>query len=148
MSFEIQFRTPSDDEITRQECSGIIVLNDFREIFVSSLTYWNLLDYQEHWNKSLERALQREDSCLITSVYDPSMANFIVWWLLYSREDEIVIQNHLLFMDSLSKPFTPQNPYSFIPRYEMENDEGEQISEWKIRVDDIAAFFAQEKSKL
>jgi hypothetical protein len=54
----------------------------------------------------------------------------------------------LLFLNTLLESFTPDNPYSFIPEYESENEDGDKISEWIVPVKDIEAFLAKdEKSK-
>lgn len=88
----------------------------------------------------MEKTLRREDTCLITSLYDPQKANFIVWWLLYNRKDEVIIRNHLLFLNTLSQSFTPDNPYPFIPQYEDESEEGDKISEWIVPIKDVEMF--------
>jgi hypothetical protein len=54
----------------------------------------------------------------------------------------------LLFLNTLSQSFTPDNPYSIIPKYESENEDGDKISEWIVPMKDIEAFLAEdEKSK-
>jgi hypothetical protein len=148
MSFSIKLQNPTDNTNEHKECFGVITIDDFQETLVVPLEYWSKNDYQQHWKKSLERALRKEDSCLITSMYDPQKANFIVWWLLYIRENKVIVQNHLLFLNTLSESFTPDNPYRFIPKYESENEDGDKISEWIVPIEDIEAFLAEdEKSK-
>ena len=146
MSFSIKLQNSKENK--SKECFGTIAIDDFQETFVIPLDYWGIGDYKQHWKKSLERTLRREDSCLITSSYDPQKANFIVWWLLYNHKDELIIRNHLLFLNTLLQSFTPDNPYSFIPKYESENEDGDKISEWIVPMKDIEMFLAEdEKSK-
>jgi hypothetical protein len=79
-------------------------------------------------------------SCLITSMFDPLTANFIFWWTLYLDGNIVHIQNQILFLDELDKPFSKLNPYEFIRERKTVSDEGDKISEWDISVDDIKVY--------
>jgi hypothetical protein len=147
MGFSIKLQTPTEDECGYKECRGVIAMGDFQETFIAPLEYWSVEDYQRHWKVALERALKHKDSCLITSLYDPQTANFIWWWILYNHNDKVIIQNQGLLLDTLSRPFTPDAPYSFIPRYESESEEGEKYSEWVVPIRDIEVFLAEYENR-
>jgi len=127
-----------------REANGVIVIGEFEETFTVPLEYWNAEDYRRHWKASLLKLLQKEDSCLITSMHDPEKANFILLWLLYSREEQVILRNQLLFMKTLSRPFTPDDPYPFIPKYESKNEVGHEISEWILPLSDFEEFLGRE----
>ena len=143
MIFSIKFRPVDNDVNNNGERPGIIILADFQETFVASLIYWEVKDYENHWRTALERLVRGDDSCLITSLTDPKTANFLDWWPIYRNQEVAVFQNHLLFLDTLPRVFTPDNPYQFIPEHRTKTDEGGEISEWTVPVKDIEEFLAQ-----
>jgi hypothetical protein len=120
---------------------GDIQIGEFHETFMASLSYWTKLDYLIQWKVALTRICNGNDkSCLITSMFDPSIANFIFWWTLYLDENTVHIQNQILFLNLLDKPFLELNPYEFIRTRETVTDEGDKISEWDVDVDDIKVY--------
>jgi hypothetical protein len=57
---------------------GDIHLGEFHETFMASLSYWTKSDYFKQWKIALIKICNGNDkSCLITSMFDPSIANFI-----------------------------------------------------------------------
>jgi hypothetical protein len=80
---------------------------------------------------------------LITTLYDPANANFIFWWPMYRRGEDILVQNQMLLLMEIEELLDPDNPYSFISEYESSNEDGEKISEWKISVEDISRFLEE-----
>jgi hypothetical protein len=73
-------------------------------------------------------------------MYNPQYANFIFWWILY-KEDKIVhIQNHVLFLETISEGFKIENIHSYIPEREIYTEDGEAISEWSIDIKEIKDF--------
>ena len=120
---------------------GEIVIGDFKEKFEASLSYWDEENYRKQWEEGLERILcGNKKSCLITTMYDPNIANFIFWWPLYRMDELIIIQNHLLFVKKLKPPFDPKFPYEHIRDRVSINEEGRKISEWQIPLTDISQF--------
>jgi hypothetical protein len=117
---------------------GEIQIGKFHETFVASLSYWNKLDYLMQWEVALTRIYSGNDkSCLITSMFDPSIANFIFLWVLYLDGSIVHVQNQILFLEELDKPFLEKNPYEFIRDRKTVSDEGDKISEWDVDVNDI-----------
>ncbi len=117
-------------------CYGYIQIGDFHENFEMNTSFWNPKEYVNHWGKAISRLLCNEEkSCLITSLSNPQHANFIFWWPMYRHEDKVFIQNGVLFLDELSEPFIPSNPYNNIPSRETISEDGEPISEWEINID-------------
>ncbi|WP_193368588.1 hypothetical protein [Pelagibius marinus] len=122
---------------------GSIKLGNFQEDFHASLSHWDQERYRSQWKEALERLVKGEDkSALVTSMYDPDKANFITWWPLYRDGDCVLVQNQLLFLAELAKPFSEAQPYKSVPRRETTTEDGEAISEWTIDLSDIEEFLA------
>lgn len=121
---------------------GELKLMDFTEVFQAPISYWKKDDYERQWQEGLRRILQGHDkSCLVTSMYNPLMANFIVWWPMYLHEGKVYIQNHLLFMSELKQPFEEPKLYEYIHTRETYSIDGDKVSEWSLDMRDIAIFF-------
>jgi hypothetical protein len=117
---------------------GLIIIGDFEERFEASLSYWSVKDYQRHWWQALERIKAGEiKSSLITNMYDPQTANFILWWPLYRDGQDVFVQNHVVPMDEINGTFDPVNPYVHVRDRETVNEDGKRISEWKTTVAEI-----------
>ncbi len=117
---------------------GSLELNNSIENFQSSLSYWQREDYIFQWKEALDRILRGENkSAIVTTMYNPEKANFLFWWVIYLIKDEVYIQNHVLFLNELKEKFNENNIYKFVPSREVQNDEGEVISEWRLELSDI-----------
>jgi hypothetical protein len=131
------------DEYDREERAsyGIISIEDYSERFLASLQYWTLQEYEQHWQRAIVHILTgAEKSCLITSMLDPKIANYIFWWPIYRNGDIIYIQNHLLLMDQIKTAFDEKNPYMCIPDRAVLSEEGQKISEWKTNISSLEEF--------
>lgn len=119
---------------------GEIELGEYRETFVALIGFWSPHDYQTHWKASLDRVLLRQWSCLITSLHDPTATEVLHWWLLYPQGSVVAVQNRLLLLNDLPRPFDPTHPYSFVPERQVKNSDGYEISEWQVGLSDIRQF--------
>jgi hypothetical protein len=143
--FAIDFAPDAAEEILFGELSrtGFIQLNAYRERFVAPLVYWTVADYRQQWGDGIRRILDGQPrSCLITSMRDPRSANFIQWWPLYRVDDSIYVQNQLLFFAALQGPFVPTDPYPHVSERRTRSEDGEPISEWRVRAADIEQFLS------
>ena len=142
MPFRIRFlpaTEPGAMSVTTDRL-GDILLGEECEEFVSQIGYWRPQDYEKQWREGLMRAaIARLQSCLITSIHDPAVADVATWWLLYPKGDTIQVQNALLRLDLHRAEFSIANPYSCIPSHRSVTDDGYSISEWSIGIDDIRA---------
>lgn len=121
---------------------GQIRIGDFAELFEASLLYWSVEDYKKQWRQGLSRLLfEQKQSCLITSMYDPAVASFIIRWIFYPAGDTVYIQNHLLFLDQLDTAFSLEKLYDYIDPRETINEDGNRISEWSIATEAIRGFY-------
>ncbi len=117
---------------------GSLVLGDFSEQFDSDLSYWSVADYRRHWREALQRALDDQISALITSVSDPTSANFIFWWPLYPGGDVVRVQNHVLFL-SEHPDFALARWYDVVPPRAEVNEDGDRVSEWSVSKESVKA---------
>jgi CdiI N-terminal domain len=124
---------------------GVIQIGSFQERFIASLMYWGADDYKRHWKQAIERVLHSSDvSCLITSMVDPATATFIFWWPMYRVNENVFIQHQILFFDQLQSPFDERTPFSFVSKRQTINEDGERISEWSVRINELEEFLTKE----
>jgi CdiI N-terminal domain len=143
MKFSIDFTNNEFLEDNQKFLVGKIKIGEFQEEFTSSLSYWNKTDYLEQWKSALIKTYTGSPkSCLVTSMFDPLTANFIFLWTLYLDKSVVHIQNQILFLDELDKPFLELNPYESIRDREIISDAGDKISEWDVNVNEIKEYLA------
>jgi hypothetical protein len=142
MAFSIQI---TDTRIDRDACGelavyGAIQIGSFREELFISLEVWAQADYRRQWEAGLRRILSADRSCLITSMRDLAVSDFIDRWVLYRLGDEVVFQNQLLVTTEAPRGITESTIYDLVPPRETHTDDGQQISEWKVPLHDIYEF--------
>ena len=124
--------------------SGLITIGSYMERFVAPIGYWGVSQYRRHWQEAVTRIIEGSaESILITSMYDPAVANFIFWWPMYRLDDTVYFQNHILFLDELERPFDPIDPFRFVPEHTTINIDGEKISEWSASITDLESFLSK-----
>lgn len=144
MAFSIKFANDGElvDNYDQRTLEGSIVVDTFEERFFAPVSYWNADDYRLHWKKSLQRILTGADvSCLITSMYDPNTANFIVWWPIYLMCDVVIFQNQLLFLEPLQGSFDANDPFRFVRPRQVTSQLGKKISEWTTSLECVRHFY-------
>jgi hypothetical protein len=145
MAFSIRFIEKGNSYLAVGEglMVGQIEIGSFKEFFESSMSYWNKEQYIDQWKNGLIRIIGGDnESCLITSIYDPSHSIFSFWWTLFRLENTVIFQNQLLFLKDFKGKFDPSNPYQHIKKREIADDEGQQISEWEISKTEIELFLS------
>jgi hypothetical protein len=123
---------------------GEIKIGNMLETFDMAMGYWTASEYKSQWIDGLKRVALGKDSALITSLTDPTSANYIVWWTLYARGSEVLVHNQLLILDHLTQAFKVDHPYAHVPSYSNRNEDGEEISEWVTTVAEIGVFLDSE----
>lgn len=132
---------PASDEIEIPSVTGQIVIGDHIESFIASLTYWGFEAYRRQWKEGIQRILDGEPrSCLITEMYDPLKTDYIVWWPMYQFGEAVILQNRVLFLDTLSTLFDEMDPYKHIPARVGMDQEEEEKAEWMISISELKAF--------
>jgi hypothetical protein len=121
--------------------TGVIQIGAHRESFHSVLGFWSVEIYRTNWINALRRVLSGADvSCLLTSVPNPATANLFTTWPLYRSNDQVSVQNQLIFADELDRAFDPDVPWQYIGPRTTVDEEGSRISEWRILCTDIEEF--------
>jgi hypothetical protein len=123
-----------------------IIIGDFYETFYTSLVSWTRERYQSHWQAALARIIAgAERSALIASYVEPKLSKQLMWWPLYREANDVYIQNHLLFFDHLSLPFSADHAWDFVRDRQTINSEGQRISEWCANIDSLHKFLSRIK---
>lgn len=121
------------DGLVDEEFVGEISFPGLREEFRSSASYWSMSEYILQWESAC-RHLRRGAplTCLVTSMEDPSMANFFRTWVFYRIDPETVAaQCQILFADKLERTFEPASAWQFARKRRTVGVEGQKISEWQ-----------------
>jgi hypothetical protein len=125
---------------------GRIQIGSFEEMFEMSFEHWSPTHYERQWRDGADRLIKNElTSCLLASVTRPAGANFFFWWPMYRVEDNIYIQNQVLFSDQLDEPFDLSDPYRFIRARETVTEAGGPISEWQTTIDHISSWLSSDR---
>ncbi len=140
--FNLKFISTKNFSPERKEevAIGEIRLGNFTENFESSLSFWRIEDYEKQWIEAAKRIFEFDRTTFITDLDNPKTSNFITWWKAWKIEEEICVQNQLLLLNQLSDSFDIKNPYKFIGNRTTRTEDGDQISEWKISLEDIEIF--------
>lgn len=139
-SIELLEEPISDIESARL---GLITIGSYVEHFVAAIGYWDVTRYRRHWQEALARIVQGSvTSTLITSMYDPAVANFIYWWPMYRLDHTVHFQNHILFFNELKTRFDPSDPFRFVPERMIVSMDGQNISEWSASIADLESFLS------
>lgn len=80
---------------------GEIQIDDFKESFLSDLSFWSKSDYERHWSQASRALDDGSPVILITSITDPARSNFFRSWACYPAEGELIFQEHILFLEEL-----------------------------------------------
>jgi hypothetical protein len=134
--FDIAF-IPGEPPFEDEEWIGLwgcTVLGEFRERFIAPTGWRGRADYERQWIEGAERLLRGE----------PSTAFAIeagrLWWTAWRESAGVVVQQRLLVTDAMAPARTAEA--SSLP-YELVGARGDNVSEWRVRFDDLRAFVAR-----
>jgi hypothetical protein len=129
---------------TSGEVSGRIVIGKFVETFRVPLGFWGESDYLSSWRRAFEvlNADPHSTSCLMTSMTDPVNTNFLGCWPMYREDDDVHIQNAIIFIDEIGQDFDPTVPWNYVEPRRAVDEDGNKISEWITSMDSLREFFS------
>ncbi|KND39281.1 hypothetical protein IQ63_04645 [Streptomyces acidiscabies] len=106
------------------------------------LSFWSVREYRRSWESALREIefSEKATSCLIASITDPAVSNFISCWPMYRDGDVIYVQNSLIFLDELHEPFDPQEPWRYVEPHREVDEDGNRVSEWVTSVAKVRQF--------
>ncbi|GAA1807029.1 hypothetical protein GCM10009735_45100 [Actinomadura chokoriensis] len=119
-----------------------IRIGGFTEMFLMDLSFWSVDEYRRSWESALREIERSENaiSCLIASMTDPAVSNFISCWPMYRDGDAIYVQNSLIILDGLNEPFDPQKPWRYVEPHSEVDEDGNRISEWVTSAAEVRQF--------
>jgi hypothetical protein len=86
-------------------------------------------------------------SALITDYVDPPAYPYsggcLFWWRLYRDGDTVYVQNHILFFEQLSQPFSAECPWNSVRDRRVFNEDGQKVSEWPTTIEEIKYFLSE-----
>ena len=141
--FDIEF-IPDEPHFSSEDgWSGLwgrVRLDDFTERFVAPLGKWHQSDYEEQWIEGAQRLIDGEHK-----------SAFVVeagrlWWTAWRESSKIYIQQQLLIDRHYSPAWTATAanlPYDLIGARESQSEDGEELSEWLITLDDLREFLSR-----
>ena len=90
---------------------GEIVIGDFRAVFTSDLSFWDVHEYRESWRRSAASLLEHGFGRFLASIGAPG--EMYDTWPCWRRGDEVVII-HSILLAPISRNFrTPEDAERF-----------------------------------
>jgi hypothetical protein len=124
-----------------------ITIGEFKEGMLIPVDYWSIKQYYASWLSSLKKGIYgKNNATLVVSMYSPKVANFLFSWVLYFRQENIIVQNKIIFLDEI-KNFSIDKINEYTSEYEAYS-EGEKVSEWYTTIDEIKEFMTYLESKM
>jgi CdiI N-terminal domain len=138
--FDIELIGPPEGEGERLFNWGRITLGHFREEFQAPLYEWAPGDYVAQWLESAERLVAGAPVVVfVTHMMRPD-AEYHLGWPAWREGDRIFVQERLFLPEQLGGPFDLVHPETHAGPRQERSPEGERISQWQVRVEDLAAF--------
>lgn len=124
---------------------GRITLGHFQDEFQAPLYDWAPGDYAAHWLASAERLVAGAPvAVFLTHMMGPDAA-YYVGWPAWRDGDRVWVQERLFLREQLNGAFDPEYPEVHVgPRQEL-SPEGARISQWHVRLPDVAAFVERQR---
>ncbi|WP_157015978.1 hypothetical protein [Pseudomonas batumici] len=142
MGFGIFLDHVLSDSFGVASLKGVIHLSGSQEFFYAPVSYWGRREYIESWRAAFTTGYARgEHSVLVTSMLDPEKANFLTVWVLYYVGSKVYVQNSIVFLDEVGEKFDVSDPNSYVGPREKIDEDGNEISEWEVSLDDVVSFF-------
>lgn len=144
MAFSIQATSELFDRMACDEpaLKGLIEIGTYKEELLLSLLVWTRADYLRHWDEALHQILVADTSCLVTSMRDLAVSDFINRWLLYRDGESVLFQNQVLFAADVQQELVGSSSWRSVPTRRTHTNDGHQISEWNVLLSDIQLFLA------
>jgi hypothetical protein len=154
MSFNITFDDfdAASDSTGQPELPATIHIGSFSEQIHVPTEYWSKTRYIKQWIDALEclNSSPNAASALVTEIYNyPHNPRYaMLWWPLFREHGEVHVRYQYLLKDERPMPFDETRLYEYLPKRELLNDEGYQISEWTISFDHAEKFLKDLKGTL
>ena len=115
---------------------GQITLGEYVERFLAPVDEWTPEQYQRQWWKAAERLLGGESAAFVTAPWQS-------WWAMWPEGENAIVQEHLLTPGRVAQLalgpalLAGGAHHQLVATRETCSDEGDRISEWQVRIDDV-----------
>ncbi len=149
--FAIEFdavQQPLPDHVGTGCAWAAIEVDDFRERIIIPVEYWSPLDYHRQWLAACRCLLAGEARAafLVDVRGDWSSMNMSFSWVAYVEGASVYVQHHILFPEQFPDAGL-LSPHLAVHDRETRSTEpetlGDPISEWRTKLEAIAAFGSQ-----
>ncbi|PIP42828.1 MAG: hypothetical protein COX17_10445 [Deltaproteobacteria bacterium CG23_combo_of_CG06-09_8_20_14_all_60_8] len=128
---------------------GEIVLGDFKETFISSLSYWRQAQYLAQWRRSLNSLLKSgKPSYLIVSIDQPELNLAMFVWPIFVFSKRLIFQNRLILPEDIKYSVSELEPKIAQFEYQEADEDGNRFSEWEVGREDLAHFLEEQPGVL
>ncbi len=120
---------------------GRTVLGDFEERFIAPIGWWRAADYAQQWILGAQRLLEGASPSAF------AIEAGRLWWVAWREGSDVVINQRLLLADEMARAWTADAdhvPYDLVGPRESPTENGNEISEWRVCLDDIRDFAARQ----
>ena len=139
MAFSIRMLNEPVEIVYDERCHWCqIDINNFSERFQAPLTVWDVERYKQQWEDAIARILAGEaKNYLVAGLRDPWGSDFISLFALYREGDEIFIQNQIILCEGNEERIAKMDLLDLVEKRETHTEDGEEISEWKVSIDEL-----------
>lgn len=110
-----------------------IRMGTFEEYLEVPVAYWDLATYEQQWRTAVQRLLDGADrAVLMTGMHPPAHANFLRAWPMWRHGHQVTVQEQMLLLDELDKPFDETHPERAVGTFEETTEDGERVSTWRV----------------
>jgi len=141
--FDIEF-VDSEPELQDEGWLGLcgrITIGDYSERFIAPLGTWTRADYERQWIEAAGRLVTDHERTAFVTV----LLQF--WWTMWREGDDVLVHEEMLIPERYPGPWDGSVPYRLIEDRVTESEEGERMSEWRLRFGDIGDFMERRGSK-
>lgn len=129
---------PEPREDGALDLRGEIILGGYREQFLAPVSLWSRERYLQQWDEAAARLLHgAERTAFFTVAWQ-------FWWTMARDGESVLIQEELLTGDRLerlgSAPSVDVVPYELLEPIQLQSEDGQDISSWRVTISDVAAF--------
>lgn len=142
MSFHVAVGEKIIEQNGEPVIRGEFFLSGCKEEFALPVSYWSRYDYFENWKKMVADGVgSRANTAIVTSMRDPKKMNFLFMWAFYFGGENVYVQNKIIFMDEVEGRFDSSRMNSYLGERITHNEDGERISEWVVKLNDVMSGF-------
>lgn len=139
--FNISFNFPPEEYPARYETEGHIIVGTLDEDFLTPIDYWREADYLKSWSAELQSLTSGGDvAVLLTHAADTESDSLLRGFVLYRFSSEVRVQEAIFDPREHRGVADLSHPSALAPPYGAEGTDGQEVSEWRVPIEDIENF--------